>query len=49
MVLLLGVIAGFVLGLKVGIPLGHRAERRRNRLETMELLCPKGAPPQAGQ
>ena len=28
MLLILGVIAGFVLGLKVGITYGHRAERR---------------------
>ena len=29
MVLFLGLVAGFVLGLKVGITMGHRAERRR--------------------
>jgi hypothetical protein len=28
MVLFLGLVAGFVLGLKVGITFGHRAERR---------------------
>jgi hypothetical protein len=28
-VLFLGLLGGFVLGLKVGITLGHRAERRR--------------------
>jgi hypothetical protein len=33
--LLLGALAGFVLGLKVGMTLGHRAERR-------ELLRLKG-------
>jgi hypothetical protein len=27
--LLLGALAGFVFGLKVGITVGHRAERRR--------------------
>jgi hypothetical protein len=26
--LLLGLVAGFTLGLKVGITIGHRAERR---------------------
>jgi hypothetical protein len=29
MVLVLGLIAGFVLGLKAGITLGHSAERRK--------------------
>jgi hypothetical protein len=28
MLLILAVVAGFVLGLKVGITYGHRAERR---------------------
>ena len=30
--LLLGIVAGFILGLKMGIPIGHRAERRQMRL-----------------
>jgi len=45
MVLLLGVIAGFIFGLKVGITLGHRAERRRRNLATIQLLCPKADEP----
>jgi hypothetical protein len=42
MILLLGLIAGFILGLKAGITLGHRAERRARRLAALELLDPKG-------
>jgi hypothetical protein len=34
-------IAGFVLGLKVGIPLGHRAERRRLRLGRKDSDTPR--------
>jgi len=35
MALLLGLVAGFVLGLKVGITMGHRAERRRLAVRTL--------------
>jgi hypothetical protein len=45
MVLLLALIVGFILGLKVGITLGHRAERRVRRLGDIELLYPKGDGP----
>jgi len=40
--LLLGIVAGFVLGLKVGITLGHRAERRARSLADLPALGPKG-------
>lgn len=45
MVLVLGLIAGFVLGLKVGITLGHRAERRQAAAGQPRLVRPKGDDP----
>jgi hypothetical protein len=41
MMLLLGIIAGFVLGLKVGIALGHRAERRARAIGVGRASLPE--------
>jgi hypothetical protein len=49
MLLFLGIVAGFVLGLKTGISLGHRAERRARHLAAMKLLYPKGDGPPASR
>jgi hypothetical protein len=45
MLLLLSILAGFILGLKVGITIGHRTARRAEVQLAAGVLYPKGDEP----